>query len=289
TPHRAPDADTPAKYLAPSPILVEYPVSRAGSRDSVGHPCLDCPAARCAPGVVRRGRACRCGMNAFHDGDAVVEEVAQNIYDDLLKEITIEVACGVHRAAKTGKLPYFNVMAGSDRPTNGNERMTIETEGAKGYKQGSSHDLSRALEEADSVREASDAKKRRVEPDSERGSEDAAQSGASSWNNAGSASSNNASDKSKSSGALKAKVHVDIYGRTPGKEPSHPIPCPNYCGRQISSSRMALHLEKCLGLVKKRGSNTTGSSGARRSSGTAGSSAGKGGKVSRQGKQAKKR
>lgn len=50
---------------------------------------------------------------------------------------------------------------------------------------------------------------------------------------------------------------TDIYGRVPGKEPSHTIPCPNdNCSRHLASSRLASHLEKCLGLVflSRRGS-----------------------------------
>jgi len=44
---------------------------------------------------------------------------------------------------------------------------------------------------------------------------------------------------------------TDIYGRTPGKEPKYTIACPN-CGRHQSSSRLAIHLEKCMGLSSSR-------------------------------------
>jgi hypothetical protein len=44
---------------------------------------------------------------------------------------------------------------------------------------------------------------------------------------------------------------TDIYGRTPGKEPKYTIACPN-CGRHLSSSRLAIHLEKCMGLSSSR-------------------------------------
>ncbi|KAL3808624.1 hypothetical protein ACHAXA_009005 [Cyclostephanos tholiformis] len=50
---------------------------------------------------------------------------------------------------------------------------------------------------------------------------------------------------------------TDIYGRIPGKEPKYAISCPN-CGRQLSSSRLAVHLEKCMGLSStRRGSSST--------------------------------
>ena len=44
---------------------------------------------------------------------------------------------------------------------------------------------------------------------------------------------------------------TDIYGRTPGKEPNYTIACPN-CGRHLSSSRLANHLEKCMGSSSSR-------------------------------------
>jgi hypothetical protein len=76
---------------------------------------------------------------------------------------------------------------------------------------------------------------------------------------------NNNLPATPSSSALKATTTTmpsltDIYGRIPGKEPKHTIPCPNDCGRQLSSSRLALHLEKCLGLVtsSRRGSGGAG-------------------------------
>jgi hypothetical protein len=45
----------------------------------------------------------------------------------------------------------------------------------------------------------------------------------------------------------KPKPKTDIYGRIPTKEPKYPISCPT-CGRIISVSRFAAHLEKCLGI-----------------------------------------
>lgn len=43
------------------------------------------------------------------------------------------------------------------------------------------------------------------------------------------------------------KPKTDIYGRIPLKEPKYPISCPT-CSRNISVSRFAAHLEKCLGI-----------------------------------------
>jgi len=40
---------------------------------------------------------------------------------------------------------------------------------------------------------------------------------------------------------------VDIWGRIPPKEPKIPVQC-TLCGRHMSTSRFASHLEKCMGL-----------------------------------------
>jgi hypothetical protein len=72
---------------------------------------------------------------------------------------------------------------------------------------------------------------------------------------------NNLSTTSSSPKATTSTMpFTDIYGRIPGKEPKFTIPCPNdNCSRHLASSRLALHLEKCLGLVSssRRGSNAS--------------------------------
>jgi hypothetical protein len=52
----------------------------------------------------------------------------------------------------------------------------------------------------------------------------------------------------------KPQPKTDIYGRVTTKEPKYPISCPT-CGRNITVSRFAAHLEKCLG-ISGRGSST---------------------------------
>jgi hypothetical protein len=51
--------------------------------------------------------------------------------------------------------------------------------------------------------------------------------------------------------AMAASLQTDIYGRIPGREPKYAIACPN-CDRHLSSSRLAVHLEKCMGLSSSR-------------------------------------
>ena len=114
-----------------------------------------------------------------------------------------------------------------------------------------------------------------------------------------SAITNNVAEKGRISPNL-AKANTDIYGRNPGKEPKYPLKCPNNCGRQISCKMMAMHLEKCLGLVvRRRNSSSTFGSGNQKgntcanssSSGTKGnaSKAGGGGATGKQGKQPKRK
>lgn len=82
-------------------------------------------------------------------------------------------------------------------------------------------------------------------------------------------------------------VYTDIYGRIPGKEPKYPVPCPNNCGRSVSSSRMALHLEKCIGLQSSR-SRSRSSSRDYSSSSMSKGKVSKGGKASKQAKKKSK-
>jgi hypothetical protein len=58
---------------------------------------------------------------------------------------------------------------------------------------------------------------------------------------------------------------VDIWNRIPPKEPKHPVEC-TLCGRHMSTTRFASHLEKCMGLstrpltgIPNRSGNVTSS------------------------------
>lgn len=302
------------------------------------------------------------------------EAAAKNIYDHILSKIIVEVTCGFHRAAKTGVLPYSNIMAGSvvdrsvsddaamhgrvskeggvvkddgniqseinggdssaagDRPhpgvdttrKNDIEALTKKTEEVESHasstgeaegkvQDGKGHKVSNNIqvvgngnstESDDKVVghcDGNDAKKRKLQFSD--GQQSAA--GSTSTNTGisakiGSIPSRYITNKNvpatANSSAILPKAHTDIYGRTPGKEPKYTIPCPNNCGRRLSSIRLAQHLEKCLGLSSRRrnSSSQSGTSGRRGSVSASLSSASKGsgskgGKVSRQGKQNKRR
>jgi hypothetical protein len=50
---------------------------------------------------------------------------------------------------------------------------------------------------------------------------------------------------------------LDIWGRMPPKEPTHPCEC-KLCGRHVSTLRFASHLDKCMGLSTRTPSTATG-------------------------------
>ena len=51
--------------------------------------------------------------------------------------------------------------------------------------------------------------------------------------------------------------HLDIWGNMPPKEPKQTCLC-QLCGRHVSASRFAQHLDKCMGLSTARGASATG-------------------------------
>jgi hypothetical protein len=53
--------------------------------------------------------------------------------------------------------------------------------------------------------------------------------------------------------------HLDIWGRMPPKEPKQTCEC-QLCGRHVSTTRFASHLDKCMGLSTRAPSTATGSS-----------------------------
>ncbi len=54
---------------------------------------------------------------------------------------------------------------------------------------------------------------------------------------------------------------LDIWGKNPAKEPKNRLCRCQICGRLISTSRFANHLDKCMGLSTSRGAGGTSSSG----------------------------
>ncbi len=60
--------------------------------------------------------------------------------------------------------------------------------------------------------------------------------------------------------ATKYVTKLDIWGKNPSKEPKNRLCRCQLCGRLISTSRFASHLDKCMGLSTSRNGTTPGSS-----------------------------
>jgi Sgf11 (transcriptional regulation protein) len=54
--------------------------------------------------------------------------------------------------------------------------------------------------------------------------------------------------------------HLDIWGRVPPKEPKQNVEC-RICGRMVSASKFAPHLDRCMGLSLSRNGGGSGNSG----------------------------
>ena len=214
------------------------------------------------------------------------EAIAEKIYNDILTKIIVEVATGMHRAAKTGVLPYSDVMAGSVvRDEIGEARDGIFNSGQIENKDSGNDDggLNREIRGADG--DANDntkgsvvadmksehtkeqkeeetyinSKKRKADENDE--AQHSSKVGVDSneahqkesgidpkQNNVAMAVNTNASANKNSNtpndGNSSIDPYNDIWGRQPGRECKYQIPCAN-CGRNITVSRFAQHLEKC--------------------------------------------
>jgi len=56
------------------------------------------------------------------------------------------------------------------------------------------------------------------------------------------------------------EIGIDIWGKRPLKEPKNQFVRCRLCGRHVSTSRFASHLDKCMGLSMSRGGSVGGSS-----------------------------
>ena len=278
---------------------------------------------------------------------------AESIYDEILSRFIVDVASDIHRAAKTGQLPYSDLMAGSKRqppladeaearrgegdkkPSDDVDGNTEQyganaTRGAANVPSGKTSDgtatknvdtahehkmggveqiiqqkqdpkeqkqndgtakIATANADKSTPNEGSDAKKRKVEFDKASKTTNTSNINIPPVLVVGTTSTLPPTKKGTTTTTTitplpiipprspTKPVYTDIYGRTPGKEPRYTIPCPNYpaCTRNISCSRLAVHLEKCLGLPSSRRRNSSSTGNAGSSSGRRGSSASGGG------------
>lgn len=256
---------------------------------------------------------------AAEEEEEAAAAAVEAIYDEVLSRIIHGVAMKIHRAAKTGTLRRSDVVMGR-RPC-GIGAASVKGEKAKGEEDamevegddgraGTAGSAGGGLEADDRMGDAAAvAAAGNANPSDGRE--------ASSRDGGEGATAVREAKRDAAAAALATKPaplcpvvptggrtahpnkgpRTDIYGRTPGKDAPYPIPCPNGCGRQITSSRIAQHLEKCLGLTSRRSRGGSGGGTGRKGSGSGAGApsggrgrggAGRGGK-GRQGKQAKRK
>lgn len=160
----------------------------------------------------------------------------QSIYDHLVTSMCIEVACGMHRLAKTGMYPLSDLMQTHKKARKGFEYVNINgnssVHGTKIAEHGSSDIVSNTID-ASSINAASILDVVDEAPDT---------------NTSSSIISTRKTNKDR----------VDIWGNIPQKEPvKKSVDCP-ICGRSVSAIRFAPHLDKCLGLGSRSGYSSNG-------------------------------
>mmetsp|Transcript_20742 Transcript_20742/g.30561 ORF Transcript_20742/g.30561 Transcript_20742/m.30561 type:complete len:198 (-) Transcript_20742:120-713(-) len=167
------------------------------------------------------------------------------IYESILSSICVEFSCGMHRLAKTGVLPYSEIMTPSSNEEIESLLITISDDDSstRGCK-----------------------RKHRSEQQKKSGISGKFSSLSDGIGNGGSsakAASMSQTTHMAPATRVSSGANGDIWARVPPKEPKHSPQCPN-CGRSVSASRFASHLDKCMGIGNSRGG--VGVSGTRASS-----------------------
>jgi hypothetical protein len=157
------------------------------------------------------------------------EILVQEIYNDILKEICVDVACDIHRMVKTG------AAAALSNPSRTEVYPQI-------HKQG--EDINEKLE-----RYATDQPlSKRFKPMIALICVD---------NDEGSATETVADTPTNDRVTRHQQNHTDIWGRIPSKEPREMAFC-KICSRHVSVARFAPHLDKCMGIgTTTRAATTT--------------------------------
>ena len=260
------------------------------------------------------------------------EEVVESIYNSILHKIMLEIACGIHRSAKTGMMPYSEVMAGSvlpplpphlhhhdahlskhyrlpSQPTDllssrdglatleddvesnvrldgrdyggDNKRVDTTLQEGQGFNRNVRDQVAGTEKYDGHVTKSRKLEEQEMKNESERETATKTNIG----DDEGSAKKNASATTHVNDVAISNKIangndsnnycsnNKDIYGRFHLKEPKYPTPCP-VCGRNVSVSRLTVHLEKCMGLSGRGsggGSSVVGGGG---NGGTSGSSGG---------------
>mmetsp|Transcript_49106 Transcript_49106/g.59243 ORF Transcript_49106/g.59243 Transcript_49106/m.59243 type:complete len:229 (-) Transcript_49106:179-865(-) len=176
----------------------------------------------------------------------VIESVSGELYETLLRSLVIEIACGMHRCAKTGSLPYSEIMTPSPQ-SDLFENNPFSKAALYDNKNASGADVE-DLALLDSKKTTQHHNTRMT------------RSGSSLMNTSGNNSPGTIDEVGISaSSALSSSINsvnnqlppppagADVWGRIPPKEPIRSAKC-QLCGKSISALRFAPHLDKCMGI-----------------------------------------
>uniref|UniRef100_A0A7S2WKT2 SAGA-associated factor 11 n=1 Tax=Eucampia antarctica TaxID=49252 RepID=A0A7S2WKT2_9STRA len=154
---------------------------------------------------------------------------AEDIFDDMVTALSIEIACGAHRMAKTGEFKLSDIMLPRERVN----------DSLGSWKTGDDkHDEKDGLES--SISESLRSTKGSIQ-----GYNDLYSTTDSTTND------NSQKPKSQSTESSGRDSSYDIWGRIPSKEPKTTVKCKK-CGKNVSAIRFAPHLDKCMGLGTSR-------------------------------------
>ena len=199
--------------------------------------------------------------------DSKTNQIAQEVYRDVISSLCIEIASGVHRMAKTGKIPlsqiYAPVSTEKKRPRdhdgeikedkNKNEE---EIQGLKDLRKDASVTDPEGMDaKKETVESESQLKKPRLEESNESIDDPSLPptpptASAPHQSLTNSQSNSNSSSNNSNHGASKQKV-VDLWGRAPPKHVEKQVLC-HKCGKKLHVTRFALHLDRCLGFTSGR-------------------------------------
>jgi hypothetical protein len=162
------------------------------------------------------------------------DRIVKSIYDHMITSICIDVACNMHELIKKGEFSMSELREPFSRPEiypelyEGQDDTTIQD----------------TLEKY-STYVPNPRKRPHRKVSSSAGNDQALDD----TKSTGGASESNTPEKAAAPTMQTRHTinHSDIWGRTPPKEPKQACEC-NICGRFVSTSRFAPHLDKCMGL-----------------------------------------
>lgn len=161
-------------------------------------------------------------------------EVVDNVLDSILTQISVDVACGMHRAIKLGKISLAELRSPA-------KRVDLYSEVHGKSEQTMVESLERYATEEPLKKRLCIAAADDVMMDEDQ---------------------DNEPEETATTAAIVTRHqqnHTDIYGRVPPKEPKALARC-GICDRDVAATRFAPHLDKCMNLGTNRAAsaNTTG-------------------------------